>query len=206
MEKMTIHRGLSELKLIDAKIQKYAGLLVSANIYQKDKKINGHIELEDFKKEAESNYDAVMAQIARKGKIKSAIVNANSTTKVKVGSREMTIADAINEKAVIQFKRLLIDRLQKGHQSAVAALNKNNDAVNQNVLRLLEVTLGKEAQTKTAEAEGLRKTYLENNEFHLYDPIEALKKAEALEKEIQEFEAEVDAALSEINSTTFIEF
>jgi hypothetical protein len=46
---------------------------------------------------------------------------------------------------------------------------------------------------------------MESNEWHLSDPLNIVDKIDALEKEVSEFETEVDATLSEINAITFIE-
>ena len=47
--------------------------------------------------------------------------------------------------------------------------------------------------------------YIEKNEFHLVDPLNLAKTIEDLSDEIEDFESNVDAALSEINALTFIE-
>ena len=52
----------------------------------------------------------------------------------------------------------------------------------------------------------LRKTYIENNTYDLVDPMDIAKIIEALDAEINEFNAEVDAALSVSNALTVIEF
>jgi len=48
MERMTIHRGLSELKLIDSKIKKRIEDIDPLGVYQKDKKVNGVYDKDDF--------------------------------------------------------------------------------------------------------------------------------------------------------------
>lgn len=203
---MTIHRGLSELKLIDSKIEKQTKDLVPCGINQKDKLIYGYITEEDLKKSAQSNYDSILALIDRKIAIKSAIVNANGVTKVKVGEKEMTIADAINYKSVLWFKKALVNQLLSKHKGCVAELNKNNEIVESNVQKLLEFTFGKEnVKVDVKDIDAVRKPYIESNQFHLFDPLKIEDKISSLHKEIEEFEMEVDSVLSEINSITFIE-
>lgn len=205
-QKMTIHRALSELKLIDAKIEKQITEIVPVGIHQKGKLINGFATEKDFKESAQSKYDSVTDLIKRKTLIKSAIVMANGITKVKVGEKEMTIADAINFKAVVKFKYQLITKLKQSHLQAASATQKNNQIVDENVQKLLEHTFGKDSTKVDAkDMEAVRNPYMEANSWHLYDPLEVLKKVEAMEKETSEFEMEVDAALSEINAVTFIE-
>ena len=52
----------------------------------------------------------------------------------------------------------------------------------------------------------LRKTYIENNTYDLVDPLDVTQIMETLDAEINEFNAEVDAALSVSNALTVIEF
>jgi hypothetical protein len=205
-QKMTIHRALSELKLIDSKIEKQINEIVPSGIYQKGKLINNYVKEEDFSTSAKSKFDSVNDLIARKNAIKSAIVEANGVTKVKVSEKEMTIADAINFKAVVKFKKKLIETLKARQQQAVAQLNQQNTIVEQNVQRILEATFGKEnVKAGKDDVESVRKPYMDANEFHLFDPLKVAEKVEAMEKEVGDFEMEVDAVLSEINAVTFIE-
>ena len=202
---MTIHRALSELKLIDAKIEKHISQLVPTGIYQKGKLIKGYQTEEDFAKSAQSNYQSVIDLIKRKTAIKSAIVAANGVTKVTVAGKDMTVADAINFKAVVAHKKKLINRLESMHTSTLAELNKNNTIVENNVQKLLEMTFGKEnVKADAKDMDAVRKPYMEQNEFHLFDPLKVVHIGEAIEKEVTEFEAEVDATLSEINAVTYI--
>lgn len=203
--KMTIHRALSELKLADAKIAKQISELEPVGFHQKDKKIFNHIDKDEFEKSAKGKYDSIMDLIARKNKIKSAIVKANGETMVKIAGREMTIADAINFKAIIRFKQALAAQLRGKHMGAVAQLNKNNEIIEKNVQMLLESAFGKEnVAVKKDDADSIRTPYMSANEFHLFDPLSAIAKADALDTEIADFTAEVDAVLSESNAITLI--
>lgn len=205
--KMTIHRGLSELKLIDSKIEKQIGEIAPVGVFQKGKLINQYIVAEDFNSAATSKYDSITDLINRKIKIKSAIVAANGTTRVKIAESEMTIADAISLKENIKFKKNLIISLRQKFAQNVGQLNNNNSIVEQNVQRLLEATFGKEnVKVGATDIESVRKPYIESNEWHLADPLKISEKINSLEKEVGDFESEVDAVLSEINAVTFINF
>jgi regulator of sirC expression with transglutaminase-like and TPR domain len=205
-QKMTIHRALSELKLIDSKIEKQISEIIPTGIYQKGKLINGFLQDDGFKENAQSKYQSVNDLISRKIAIKSAIVQANGVTMVKVGEKVMSIADAINFKAAVKFKKQLAARLKQMHNAAVGEMNKNNAIVDQNVQNLLAAALGKDSvKTDAKDVDSIRVPYMDANEFHLFDPLDAEKKVEEIEKEVGDFEMEVDAALSEINALTFIE-
>lgn len=204
--RMTIHRALSELKLIDSKIDKQTGEMIPTAYAQKNKLIMGYMTEEEFQKESGSRFNSILDLIDRKLKIKSAIVKANGSTTVKIAEKEMTIADAINFKAVVTKKIALVKRLKDMHTRAVGDLNKNNEIAEGNVQRLLEATFGKESvKVDKEDVEAVRKPYMEANVFHLFDPLKVNETIQAMEKEISDFQSEVDATLSEINAITFIE-
>lgn len=205
-QKMTIHRALSELKLIDSKIEKKISELNPSGVFQKDKKINNYIEKTDFEIDAKSKFNSINSLIERKNLIKSAIVKANAETKVKVSEKEMTIADAINFKSSIKFKKNLVESLKNQHNRTISLLNTGNEKVEKNIQSILEATFGKEnVKVGNDDVDFVRKPYMETNEFHLFDPLGVIKKIEEIETEIGDFESEVDAVLSEINATTQIE-
>lgn len=207
MEKVTIHRALSELKLIGAKIQKGIDELNPSGIVQKDKLVNGVYPKDEFERKAKESFQSVTDLIDRRNRIKSAIVRANGVTVVKIASEEMTIADAINLKAVIGLKKSIIETLKKRHNAAKANLEKNNTQVDANALQLAQVALGKQGiKIGDNDAQAVIDPFLKANKFELVDPIGVENKVSEMEKKIGDFEAEVDAVLSEINAVTFIEF
>lgn len=207
MEKVTIHRALSELKLIGSKIEKAIEGILPSGIVQANKLVNGVYQKEDFEKDVKAKYQSVTDLIDRRNRIKSAVVKANGVTPVIVAGQTMTIADAINLKAVIGFKKQLIERLKKQHNGAKANLEKNNAQIEANALKLAEVALGKQGiKIGDNDAQSVIEPYLKANKFDLVDPLGVEKVVEELEKKVGDFEAEVDAVLSEINAVTFIEF
>ena len=203
---MTIHRALSELKLIDAKIEKQTKEIFPVAYYQKDKKIFGRYSQDEFKKAAEGTYDSIIALIERKNKIKCAVVTANAATKVKVGGVEMTVAEAINYKTLINFKKALVETLRAANKKMTAEMNKGNEIVAANCQKVIEVTFGKDnVKVQPSDIAAVTTPFMEQNEYHIFDPLNVEKKIETLEKEYMDFEAEVDAVLSESNAVTFIE-
>ena len=204
-EKMTIHRALSELKLIDKKITKQISEIDPVGSNQKGKLVGGHMTEEDFKSTVESKYTSIDDLIKRKSTIKAAIVSSNATTKVTVGKEAMSVADAITNKDTIKLRKTFIDQLKARHNHAVAIVNKNNDVVRINADRILEAALGKEhAKASEDQINSIRKPYIEGNEWHLIDPIGVAKKIQELEGKLFDFESEVDAVLSESNAITTI--
>lgn len=206
MEKVTIHRALSELKLIGAKIEKSITEVVPSGITQKNKLVNGVYQKEEFEKTAKAKFQSVIDMITRRNKIKSAIVKANGVTEVTIAGEKMTISDAIQLKTVIGYQKSLIINLKTKHNAAKAQMEKNNTQIDNNGLELAKVALSKEGvKIGDDDVKKVVGPYLEDNRFSLVDPIGVDQKVEEMEKKVIDFEAEVDAVLSEINAITLIE-
>jgi len=207
--KMTIHRALSELKLIDARIEKAINVVEPTGLMQANKPVNGFYAKEDFEKDTKATYQSVTDLIDRKNAIKSAIVKANGQTTVKIGEKTMTIADAINFKAVIIVKKSLINRLTQKHNAVKAKFTQENERVNNVALENAKIMLGKQDDNRVKpndeDVKKIVEPFVKRNEFHLVDPLNAEELTENLQNEVNEFEAEVDAVLSEINAITVIE-
>lgn len=204
--KMTIHRGLSELKTLDDRIEKSINGINSSGIKQKDKKVNNVYDEATFISDAKSNLQSTVDLIKRKTAIKASIVQSNSITNVKIGEVEMTVADAITEKENVQLRKKLLDTLDKKHTKAVADLNLNNEKINQNADVIVNAAVnGDQTKTNGAEAVSVRKTYIDANEFSLIDPLGVEKYVKEEREKIAVFEMEVDAVLSESNAVTMIE-
>ena len=203
---MTIHRALAELKLIDSRIEKQITSIAPVGFKQKDKLILSYISEDDFKLQAQSKLDSINALIIRKVSIKSAVVAANCVTMVNIGQKTLSIADAITFKGVLDLKKKLVSILKQQHSTVVGSMNKNNENVAKNLQLILEAMFGKEnVKVSKDDSDNVAKPYLEANEFHFIDPLNVLSLIDSIEKEISEFETEVDAVLSEIYATTFIE-
>jgi hypothetical protein len=118
----------------------------------------------------------------------------------------MSIADAITYKSVVSYKKTLIEDLKSKYARVKADMESKNMLVEQNLQKVLEATFGKDnVKTTKDDMDAVRKPFLESNEWSLVDPLKIESTIEKLEKELGEFESEVDAVLSEINAITLIE-
>ena len=205
MAKLSLHRALAELKLIDSKISRKVKELNPVGYKQGEGLVNGIIDGNKFAKDAKADYDSLMSLISRKEVIKSAIMLANCVTKVTIGGKEYTITDAITQRNSIIAKKDVVSTMKSKYNSVVASINRTNEASEERLQKLLEAMYGKESKPDSKAIEATCTSYRKTNSLDFVDPLGVKDQFEKLEEEIALFEADVDATLSEINSLTMIE-
>ena len=206
-EKMTVHKALAELKIIDDRINKavYNGVFVHACKNDIDK-ING-VSVSDFKKAIESDYQKVNDLIKRRNAMKRAVVLSNATTKVTIGDKEYTVAEAIEMKNHgMDGMKSLLQHMVNQYNDAVRKFNLNSGAnleerANKYVANILGTT-----DKNVEQVSILHDAYIQNNKFEMIDPLDIAAKIDEIDKMIDEFNAEVDSCLSVSNALTVVEF
>ena len=213
MEKMTVHKALAELKTMDDRILN----AISSTTFvlaakHSAEKING-IKVKDFKDQMQSGYQKVTDLIKRRDAMKRAVVLSNAVTKVQIGDKSLTVAEAIEAKNHgMEFKSELLRAMSNAYIRAQSELTRNvgealEKKAEQYVLAVIAAQPKDSKMSVDSDAmKALRQTYIENNTYDLLDPLDIAKVMEALDAEINEFNAEVDAALSVSNALTVIEF
>ena len=213
VEKMTVHKALAELKTMDARIAKaiHETPYVLA-VKHSAEKING-MTVDNFKDKMRSGYQKATNLIARRDAMKRAVVLSNATTKVKIGDNEYTVAEAIEMKNHgMEFKSDLLRQMNSAYTAAQNELVRNGGEAlekkaEQYVLAVIAAQPKDSKMSVDSDAmKTLRQTYIDNNTYDLVDPMNIAKVMEKLDAEINEFNAEVDAALSCSNALTVIEF
>lgn len=206
MRKLTLHSALAGLKLIDSKIDKLTSNFEPCGYQMADKEVNKRIAKNEFEKEAQSTYQAITDLIENKIKIKNAIVQANAITKIKIGEKEMTIAEAINYKTIIDLKKALVEKLKYVNTTSRGIINRRNEQVEHEALELAKNILNKDdIRTNDKDVMNITAPYIKGREYKFIDPLKIDKLITDLDMEITEFESEIDAKLSEINAVTFID-
>lgn len=212
-EKMTVHKALAELKVIDDRINKAIseGVYVIANKHSNEK-IQG-MTIEQFKEKMKASHQKVTDLINRRNALKRAVVLSNATTKIKIGNDEYTVAEAIEMKNHgMEFKTNYMRMIASQNLSAQADINRNSgEAIEKRAEQYVLSVI--QAQPKDAKMaidsdamQALRKDYIKNNTYDLIDPLKVNDIIEKMTDEINEFNTEVDAALSVSNALTVIEF
>jgi hypothetical protein len=200
--KMSVHRGLSELKLYSNKIDSVMGsAFVIAN--KQSNKVIGGRSVEEVEKLIGSNFDSVKALIENRKRVKNAIVKSNAETLVTVSGVEMTVAEAIERKASIEFERNFLSSLQNQFTNQNRVVETQNEQLQAKLESFLQATLGEKRDV--TQVKELTKTFEDNNKFVLIDPKHIQNHIDKLSKDIEEFSSQVDYVLSESNATTFFD-
>jgi ribosomal protein S9 len=206
VEKMTIHKALCELKILDSRINNAisSARFCLANKHSNEK-VNG-VTVEEYQETMKASYNKASDLIRRREAIKRAVVLSNAKTIVKIGGKEYTVAEAIEmNNHGIDLKLQLKNAMKKQYDSAMTTIISKNSVVDDKATEYVVGLFGqKESKTANEEYEKARKSYIEANTMELIDPVNILEKIEALEVEIADFTTEVDSALSVSNALTEI--
>ena len=211
MNKMSVTRALAELKRLDGRLNCMAidqSIFVSVAVGRGDKqKVLGVSDtVQNVVSQIQSNRDRVNSMIEMRAKIKSAVVASNAATKVKLGTREMTVAEAIELKKSIDIKRNMLATYRRQVIQANALVAKQNAALEAQIETNLATIYGNEkGKVDASMFEAIAKPQREQKEASLIDPIKINDLIKSLEEEISLVETELDFTLSEINAKTEIE-
>jgi len=210
MTSMSITQGLSELKLLDKRINKLVGAerynevqtpcFSFIDVSTKTKPIDA----DRLKKEAMANYQSLNDLLKRRDTIKRAIILANSTTQVKIGNWTGTVAEAIEQKSSIKYKQTLLFCMKKRMEDVNTRLTEEKAELEQRLDRLLSSEMGKDVKTNPETVSALTKSFNESNKVVLVDPLDAAKLISQMEDEVENFATNVDWVLSETNGKTII--
>lgn len=206
-EKMTIHKALAELKVLDKRIvDAMSDATFVANKKNNQEKVYGQTP-DAFNKSAFAAYDKISDLIKRRNAIKSAINVSNATTKVEIGGVSYTVVEAIDKKNHgMEFYVELRDYMVNQWTRAKLEMEKNNSQLQAKAEKFTtDLMGGKENAVKGEEYDACVSTYIKSNSIEMLDPIGIEKKIAELDDMINSFMPEVDAALSVSNALTTIE-
>lgn len=206
-ETMSIHKALTEKKLLNSRINKAIaeGVFCVANKHSNEK--IGGIPIADYEKVIQGSWDKADDLIKRMSAIERAIVLSNASTKVAISGKEYTVAEAIWMKNHgIEKLQGVVNAMQKQYKQAQAEISRRNgDDLEARADQYVTAIYGqRDGKTNTADIDKVRTDFLKANTYELLDPIHILEKIEELEKRINDFMSEVDAALSCSNALTEI--
>ena len=207
-ETMTIHKALSELKLLDARINdKTEALEVVVANKHSNSKIHG-VSVDEFCKNAKEAYQSLRTLINRRNAIKRAVTKSNAITTVQIGGKTYTVAEAIDMKGVgIGYLGAIIGRLNSQYATASRRADaENSDRLNDRADEYIKTLYGNsDLKNMGDEIRKQRDAFVAAQTVEIVDPISASAEANKLQKEVDEFFSDVDSALSVSNALTTVE-
>jgi hypothetical protein len=219
-QRISVTQALAELKLLDKRIRKVVAPKTKAeSLYAYEpaepetpelgwtavKTKSSPVDVEQLTRDAQAEYQSFMALVDRRDRIKKAVVMSNATTRVSVGSWEGTMAEAIEHKASIGYKKMLLGAMKKELCMRREKLKEAEKEVQERLDRLLQSELGKDVRTNPDTIQAITVSFRENNKVELVDPLGLATRVKALEEEVETFETNVDWVLSEANGRALID-
>lgn len=201
----SIAQLLVELKTLDKRIIRAIDETGLVTMSSGNKMPAGVPNKEKFGENAKAALQSVISLMENRDKAKAAIVCSNAVTKVVVGNTTMTVAEAIERKASIHYRKQLLAHLVDQFRQAEDVVNRGNRQVQERLDQMLLASRGKEGRVDASADEAFTKSFLENNQFEMVDPCNLKDVINALQVDIEDFESNVDLALSTSNAITQVE-
>jgi hypothetical protein len=208
--KMSVTRALAELKRIDERLSRdiASGVFVSVTIGRDTNKkmLAGGESIEKVSADIQSSFDTIESAIKRRSQIKASIVKSNAVTLVHIGQKDITVAEAIELKASVQTKTLLLNALKGQIAQANRLVESQAAKLEQQIETNLSTIYGSEkGKIDDATYATIAKPQLALKEPALLDPMKVADRIKSLEDEVDLIQTELDYALSEVNAKTEIE-
>jgi hypothetical protein len=200
----TVTEALVKLKLATKKIEDATGYVLTGNVVTKGAQVApaGFKAVDDFKNEIKARLDSVTGLVNFRDRLKKAIVESNARTEVTVGGKAMSVAEAIETKHSILAKKVLLNKLVTEWRGLETMANQKNSNLEARADQYVTQLFNQNASASDADKATARKNFVENNTAVVLTHDSVKNYIEKLKTDIDEFESNVDVALSVVNATT----
>lgn len=202
MSSISIARALVELKTLDSRINKTIDS--TQWIVYKTKGRNSGMSEEEYKKSTQSEFQSLNDLISRREKLKNAIMKSNSVTEVEIAGNKMTVSQAIEYKKIIEYKKVLLQRLKYQRQQVTCDVESHKQRVQNKIDENIKVICGKDSKPDENVIKSVSEGITKGDPIEVFDPLGLDKVIKELETSIEDFKANVDYVLSESNALTVI--
>lgn len=204
---ITVQRALNELKTLDSRLYKRLQdfTIVGSKKNSETRVSETREQVGEFSTNAKAKLDSVQDLLKRQRELKHAIMESNAKTKIVVAGVEYTVMTAIDRKRTIDTEKTVLANMVDSLAKAERKVAMENKRVEEYLERqVLTMASGDLSNKKADFVVAFEKSYRDDNEWQLVDPLELRKLIEKMEKEIEEFELEIDTALTVSNAITTI--
>lgn len=202
MTKMTVTEGLAELKTLDKRIEKRTHQTSFISY-----KLNGNLHSRSSAEEIASGHDSLMALIKRRRAIKAKVTASNALTQVSIAGQKMTVAEAIERKNSVDLERSVLDRMTSQYNMVMRKQENFEESIDREIEAKVSDILGN--QKRVDPSDNTYKLISDqirgSKTFEVVDPLKVKEAINKMSDHIDDFENNVDTALTISNSTTYIE-
>jgi len=202
---ISINRALIELKTLDSRIHKLISQTSFAAANKASAKSIGTKSIENFKSESKEQMNKILGLIKYRDSLKKEIVKSNAKTALTVAQVEMTVAEAIERKSSIALEKAYLSEILSQLSRAKREVESQKIKADNGLESFLKSTLGDDGTKDAALVDTLTANYYSTREYIVVAgmiDIEAYYRDYA--EKLEQFEAEVDACLTDINAITQI--
>ena len=210
--KILLQRVLTELKTIDDRIDRkngrlnvFIGLRQGENVfsYKKEHKYTW----QNIKEKLDSENQSRSALMKRATELRVLLAKANCETEVSFLGGKYTIAELIILKNKNQvYEKTLLDSMRSQLHQATETMNNHNLSVEKTAQNSAKDILGSSSIVATdKDFKAITEPYVKRHSLSLEDPLDLHNMIAVAEEKIETFYMQVDAVLSEVNATTFVE-
>ena len=197
---ISITQALAELKLLEKRINKSLDNVKWSDVSSK----NNNVDELQLKRVAESEYQSYTDLLKRRDTMKRAIIMSNAMTNVTVGKWNGSVAEAIEQKSNMEFKKKLLASMRRSLLLSQESYKRKEAELETRLDRLLTSELGKDIKTNPDTIQALTTSFKETNKVTHHDPLKLVEKIKNLEEEIEDFETNINWKLSESNGKTTV--
>lgn len=203
VEKMNVHKALSELKVLDARIVKKIASSKFCVANKHSNTVVDGISIADYEKNATEDYQAITDLIKRRKAIKRAVTLSNATTTIVVDGVTYTIAEAIEMKNHgIELETRLFSQISEQYSTATFRCEHENKTLQERAERFAVGLFESKDKTATKDVNEQIEFFKKQNVYELIDPIGCKARIEELADKIDNFYSEIDSAISTSNAIT----
>lgn len=203
-ETLTVYMLLTELKTMEKRVEKAIKTINPIGVKEAVAKNVDGIPEADFVTQAQSDVQRADDLIKRHHAMKSALYQYNSSKKINVAGREMTIAEALwLMEYGMQEKESLLEQYETAYQTAISEVRTFNDkTLSQMAERAAEIMYTTKDKANSQDYLGMVENYKKDHQKVLVDPLKLKDLIIKLSEEIALFKANVDAKIQMANATT----
>lgn len=170
----------------------------------------------DITNSIESRYSSLVDIMDNLQKLTIIKNGVNSTMKIVIAGKSMTIAEALsyNNTSVKEYHNIILRKMKLDYEAALNHIDEYNKKVftEENISNYIALVVGSSDNAESLKARDPKKiqeyidTFHKQKDMEIYDPLDIMSKIREKEKFITEFYHDIGFVLATINSQLIVEY